>query len=198
MSERTLGNFSSLPLEVLEEIIKHLSPVALDSLGRSCRMFQIVADTLLAHWHTFKHAMGRFFTGDAQIREFRDLMKATGLLVSGEVALDFFVHATTATELHALSQVLQCPIVGEWLLIRGYIFAPNVSQLDSFQDNIALFESTYVKDTTPVQHEDNEEVRNLHVECIVGTWMFRKGAQTIKLSATRGPPIEGIFSYHSS
>ncbi|KAJ4493169.1 hypothetical protein C8J55DRAFT_485855 [Lentinula edodes] len=167
----TLGNFSSLHLEVLEEIMKHLLPVALDSLDRSCRMFQIVADTLLAHWHTFKHAMGRFFTGNAQIREFRDLMKATGLLVSGEVALDFFVHATTATELHALSQVLQCPIVGEWLLTRRYVFAPNVSQLDSFQDDIALFESTYVIDMTPVQHEDNEEVRNFHVECIVASEM---------------------------
>ncbi|KAJ3859087.1 hypothetical protein EV359DRAFT_68469, partial [Lentinula novae-zelandiae] len=59
------------------------------------------------------------------IREFQDLMKATGLLVSGEAALDFFVHATTATELHALSKVLQCPIIGEWLLTHGYFFAPN-------------------------------------------------------------------------
>lgn len=99
---------------------------------------------------------------------------------------------------HALSKVLQCPIIGEWLLTLGYFFAPNVSQLDSLQDDIALFQSTYVIDTTPIQHEDNKEVRNLHMECIVSTWTFWKGTQTIKLAATRGPPIEGIFSYHLS
>ncbi|KAJ4464301.1 hypothetical protein C8J55DRAFT_285334 [Lentinula edodes] len=197
MSESTLGDFSTLPLEVLEEIIKQLSPVALDSLSRSCKMFRVLTEAFVAHWHTFDHAVGRFFTGDGHIREFQDLMKVTGLLVSGEAALDFFVHATTATDLHALSNILQCLIVGDWLLTHGYLFAPKDFHLDSFQDDIARFQGLNPIDTT-IQQEDDEDIRDLHRECIVHSWLFTKGSMTITLSATSGPPIEGIFSCHST
>ncbi|KAJ4478726.1 hypothetical protein C8J55DRAFT_561072 [Lentinula edodes] len=161
------------PLEVLEDIIRQLSPVALDSLSRSCKMFQLVANTLKAHWHTFNYAVGRFFTSDEQKREFRDLMKATGLLVSGEAALDFFVHATTGTELHALSNVLQCLLVGDWFLTHGYFFAPNDFQLNSFQDDFASLQITDAINTTPIQHGDNEEIRHTHMECIKRTMLIR-------------------------
>lgn len=76
------------------------------------------------------------------------MQNATGLLVSGEAALDFFVHATTATDLHAFSNVLQCFIIGDWLLTHGYFFAPKDFQLDSFQDDVARFQGIDAIDTT--------------------------------------------------
>lgn len=91
-----------------------------------------------------------------------------------------------------------CKPAAEWLIGRGYLFEPVEGQVSDF-DN--AFSEVYDKECTTTEVivvPNDSDIRDYTFDTIAAVWNFIRGSSRIQLIATRGSPLETIFSFHSS
>ncbi|KAJ3926441.1 MAG: hypothetical protein NXY57DRAFT_966528 [Lentinula lateritia] len=186
-----------LPIETCDAILDCLPPRDIFALGKCSKTARFNVMHYKQRVFSVQYAYRNFFSID-EIAEFQKIQSSIALLVSGSTVLEFFNREVYNGDLDMYCHFRLCKPAAEWLIGRGYLFEPVEGQVSDF-DN--AFSEVYDKECTTTEVivvPNDSDIRDYTFDTIAAVWNFIRGSSRIQLIATRGSPLETIFSFHST
>lgn len=162
-----------------DPILINSSPAEIVRFAKTCKSAHAAVTSYFRRAYNFNRRLEKFFRSPSS---FRSLQAATGILVSGAVALDFFNRETTPDSLTKLELYVSIKYLHEvqtWLLEEGYNPAPDWEKVYGKQIGLDDIERVllFVKYST-----DHSNRKPIQVSCLL----------------TSDGPLEAILSLRCS
>ncbi|KAJ4475399.1 hypothetical protein C8R41DRAFT_923619 [Lentinula lateritia] len=187
-----------LPLDLLENITNHLSPVDLESFGRCCHLFRQHTTAYKNRVFCIERAYRGIFDDVKVLKDFQNLQTSTGLIVSGSTALRFFTRVEYGGDLDCYCHLPQAIESGLWFLAHDFLFTPTGDQLDDFAADFTRLCKLYDDETPLGGNAVEEDIRDYKLDNIASVWNFKRGSLIVQLMGTLSSPLTTILSFHST
>ncbi|KAJ3904923.1 hypothetical protein F5879DRAFT_921856 [Lentinula edodes] len=183
----------TLPAETSEAIMDCLPVSDLLALSKSCKQTRLDVEKYKQRVFSIQHAYRNFFNVE-EVAQFQRLQNLTGLLVSGSIVLEFFNRESYNGDLDAFCNIRYCAVAGQWLISHGYLFQAKDGQPSEF---VECLSESYNNNQIRVVASD-EDLEDYSFNTVVGVWNFMRKSSRIQVIGTCGPPLQCIFSFHST
>ncbi|KAG8850658.1 hypothetical protein FRB91_008868 [Serendipita sp. 411] len=199
---------------IVDVIYSQPSVADIISLSKVCKATYYAVKAWFPSVYNINSHLKKFFGNLGNVLAFRSLQAATGTIISGSQALQFFDRTYyPGSDLDIYVPCRDVTIVGNFFLSIGYLFEPNEKQLESefgtdCQQYLAHISSREPRTPVPEQEdEDEDEEREYDWRFVAGVINFTKkvipdGREKLKVQLMviepQSSPLACILHFHST